>query len=253
MNPFAPSRTIPAELLDAYTMNGVIPVIHCYQNDSYSHEQPIVYTTEQIQHFVQLAQNKMVLYYGFTDLFLYNAIEVNIATIQDKNIAILGSTLPWYESILLSYGAHPTTIEYNKISCEDPRLEFLTIDKFDANPRQFDAIFSISSFEHTGLGRYGDPLNPNGDLESMRKVKTMLKKNGLFFLSVPIGPDCLVWNTNRIYGSIRFPALLEGWKIFASYGFSPDDFTDKSLKGAVNHQPIFVLKPVENETDNACK
>jgi len=27
----------------------------------------------------------------------------------------------------------------------------------------FDMVFSFSSIEHDGLGRYGDPLNPNGD------------------------------------------------------------------------------------------
>lgn len=32
----------------------------------------------------------------------------------------------------------------------------------------FDAIVSFSGLEHDGLGRYGDPLNPYGDLSAMR-------------------------------------------------------------------------------------
>jgi hypothetical protein len=39
----------------------------------------------------------------------------------------------------------------------------------------FDVVLSISSFEHDGLGRYGDPLNPDGDLAAMRSTRRLLK------------------------------------------------------------------------------
>ena len=43
------------------------------------------------------------------------------------------------------------------------------------------------SFDHDGLGRYGDPLNPAGDIDAMKMVSCVLKKDGLLFLTVPIG------------------------------------------------------------------
>ena len=45
----------------------------------------------------------------------------------------------------------------------------------------------VHSFDHDGLGRYGDPLNPAGDLVAMETVKRVLKDEGLLFLTVPIG------------------------------------------------------------------
>lgn len=54
------------------------------------------------------------------------------------------------------------------------------MDEFEVNPRLFDAVVSISSYEHDGLGRYGDPINPDGDLIAMEKTKKMLKEDGLF-------------------------------------------------------------------------
>jgi hypothetical protein len=39
----------------------------------------------------------------------------------------------------------------------------------------FDVVLSISSFEHDGLGRYGDPLNPDGDMAAMRSTRRLLK------------------------------------------------------------------------------
>ena len=42
----------------------------------------------------------------------------------------------------------------------------------------FDFAASFSSIEHSGLGRYGDPIDPIGDLREMLKIKCMLKKGG---------------------------------------------------------------------------
>ena len=68
---------------------------------------------------------------------------------------------------------------------------------------QFDVILSISSFEHDGLGRYGDPVDPDADLRSMSKTRQMLSPEGLLFLAVPIGRDCVMWNAHRVYGRAR--------------------------------------------------
>ena len=43
------------------------------------------------------------------------------------------------------------------------------------------------SFDHDGLGRYGDPINPDGDLVAMDTVRNVVKEGGVLFLTVPIG------------------------------------------------------------------
>ena len=89
-------------------------------------------------------------------------------------MAVMGSGTPWYESFCLAYSAKPTTIEYNRIISKDGRLNVMTVEAYDRQPLKFDAAISISSFEHDGLGRYGDPLNPNGDLDAMRKMRSVV-------------------------------------------------------------------------------
>eukprot|EP00957_Ditylum_brightwellii_P063704 4834874-Ditylum_brightwellii.AAC.1 len=58
---------------------------------------------------------------------------------------------------------------------------------------QFDFGMSFSSLEHDGLGRYGDVLNPIGDLMSMAKMLSVIKPGGLMFIAVPTadGADAL--------------------------------------------------------------
>ena len=233
-------KHIPHNLEKEYTMDHSIPVSYWYKDDSYSDNNPIVYTTEQINALINEAKQKKTRHYKKTDLYLYKGIEQYLSFIKNKEVAILGSVSPWYESIILSYGGKPTTIEYNKIKSLDKRLTTMTVKEYEENPKKFDVILSISSFEHDGLGRYGDPLNPNGDLQAMSNTKKMLKDNGLLFLAVPVGKDCLVWNAQRIYGKRRLPLLLNGWKILKSIGFSKIDFYKGDLLNG-NHQPIFIL------------
>jgi len=161
----------------------------------------------------------------------------------------MGSQRPIYESVCIVFlASNCTTIDFQPITVEDPRLETITIAQFDKNPRMFDAAISISSFEHDGLGRYGDPLRPNGDLEMMKKMKCILKPGGILYLSVPIAKDKIVWNMHRVYGKIRLPLLFEYWTLLDVYG--PKDIITKRYSGCDaagegDFQPIFVLKNEE--------
>lgn len=237
-----PPQDIPSSLFSQFTLDGAIPVQSWYLNNSYSSNTPLLYTKEAIQTGIEQALKKKTNYYGDTDTYLYSAFDKYRSSVQDKSVAVLGSVIPWYESIVIAYGGNPTTIEYNKIISLDPRLEAMTVEEYDAHPKQFDALISISSFEHDGLGRYGDPINPCGDLKAMQRAKEMLKEDGLLFLAVPVGQDCLTWNAHRIYGKIRLKLLFTGWTVVTSFGFNERDF--QRPLGNAGHQPVFVLKPI---------
>lgn len=240
-----PPRIVPEELLEAYTWKGEIPVWYGYYFDnSYSPLEPLIYTQEVVNQYILDALRKVTKYYGATDTYLYEAIDETIGSFRGKSVGVLGSVTPWYESIVIAYGGRPVTIDYNSIQSLHPRLTTLTVQEYDQNPTQFDYLFSISSFEHDGLGRYGDPLNPTGDKEAMEKAKKMLKPGGLLFLAVPVGKDAIIWNAHRVYGENRLPFLLEGWEVVATVGFQEADFQKHSYYGM--HQPLFVLRPVED-------
>ncbi|MDB6081434.1 MAG: hypothetical protein JWO53_706 [Chlamydiia bacterium] len=238
----APPQQIPPELYNDFTLQNSIPVRDWYRDDSYPPTKPIVFTPEEINTNLERVARKEQNYYGATDSDLYSAFEKYAVFLKGKTVAIIGSITPWYESIVLSYGGYPTTIEYNKIVSTDPRLEVLTVEEYEQNPKLFDVILSVSSLEHDGLGRYGDPINPNGDCVAMNRLKSMLKDNGLLFLSVPIGKDCIWWNVHRIYGRLRFPMLTKEWNIIDSFGFQDADLDCDRGMQASSYQPVFVLQ-----------
>lgn len=98
------------------------------------------------------------------------------------------------------------TLEYNKLTYSHQRIRTINGNGFESfyskseELGSFDIALSASSFDHDGLGRYGDPIDPFGDIKAMNKTKSLLKPGGYLFLSVPIGPDVIVFNLHRRYG-----------------------------------------------------
>jgi hypothetical protein len=48
----------------------------------------------------------------------------------------------------------------------------------------FDAIVTFSSVEHSGLGRYGDALNPWGDIIAIARAWCVTKQGGSLTIGV---------------------------------------------------------------------
>lgn len=75
----------------------------------------------------------------------------------------------------------------------------------------FDAIVTFSSVEHSGLGRYGDALNPWGDVLEIARSYCVCKPGGSLVVAVMNGSDELQYNAHRVYGKLRWPYLASNW------------------------------------------
>src|SRR4030042_2034302 len=212
----SPPKEIPQALLNRYTMDCKIEVVKSYFNDVGLSFLPRINTMRKIKSFIRKIENRKEDHYKGTDKCLYKALEKY--SIEGTNCVVMGSGSAFYETVCLYFGAKfVTTIEYNKIIFLHPKMKTITPAEYDKNPIQFDVGLTISSFEHDGLGRYGDPLNPEADLQAMHKMKKIIRKGGIVFLAVPIGRDILFWNGGREYGKIRLPLLLKDWEVLDTF------------------------------------
>jgi hypothetical protein len=69
-------------------------------------------------------------------------------------------------------------------------------------PYEDCAIGSLSCLhvlEHVGLGRYGDPLDPNGTKKAAEELSRVLAVDGKLYLSLPIGKPRLNFNAHRVH------------------------------------------------------
>jgi hypothetical protein len=62
-----------------------------------------------------------------------------------------------------------------------------------------DSASCLHALEHFGLGRYGDPIDPDGHLKGLAALTSLVKSGGMLYLSVPIGPQRIEFNAHRVF------------------------------------------------------
>lgn len=75
--------------------------------------------------------------------------------------------------------------------------------------------------EHIGLGRYGDPIDPDGDLRAIRELVRVLAPGGSLLIAVPVGRERICFNAHRIYDAKRFAGYFSGLDL-VDFALIPD-------------------------------
>jgi len=69
-------------------------------------------------------------------------------------------------------------------------------------PYEDSSVKSLSCLhvaEHIGLGRYGDPLDPQGTIKAAHQLARVLAPGGNLYFSLPVGKPKLCFNAHRIH------------------------------------------------------
>lgn len=69
-------------------------------------------------------------------------------------------------------------------------------------PFESDSVRSLSCMhvlEHIGLGRYGDPLNVDGDLKAIAELVRVVAPGGDLLVATPVGKPRVQFNAHRVY------------------------------------------------------
>ena len=75
------------------------------------------------------------------------------------------------------------------------------LSSFDASLKAgyCDSLSCLHAIEHFGLGRYGDPIDPNGYLRGIRNLCKLLQEGGNLYLATPIGRQRVEFNANWVF------------------------------------------------------
>lgn len=75
------------------------------------------------------------------------------------------------------------------------------------------SLSCMHTIEHIGLGRYGDPIDPDGDLKAINELKRVCAKGGNLLLVVPVGIQKVLFNAHRIYNPMQIIKYFEGFHL----------------------------------------
>jgi hypothetical protein len=97
---------------------------------------------------------------------------------------------------LRPYSVHTRlSMSADRVECDVADLVHL--EKIPSGSRPI--VTCLHVIEHVGLGRYGDTLDPEGDLKAASELQRITRSGGWLLVSVPCGRPALVGNSHRIY------------------------------------------------------
>ncbi len=155
-------------------------------------------------------------HYFHQDLLVVRRIFINKPV---KHVDV-GSKIDGFVAHVASYRTLEI-IDIRPLLGEIPNVKFIQADLMaELKPELIgycDSLSCLHALEHFGLGRYGDPINYDGDLVAYRNFTKILKQGGKFYFGTPIGPQRIEFNAHRVY-SVNY--LLDLFKDFKLDQFS---------------------------------
>jgi len=114
----------------------------------------------------------------------------------------IGSRVDGFILALLSF-TKVTLLDIRPLDITVDGLEFLQTDATNLDNVPDGSITSLSalcSLEHFGLGRYGDPIDPEACFKAFKAIQRVIGNGGRIYISVPIAKnDSLEFNAHRIF------------------------------------------------------
>jgi len=114
-------------------------------------------------------------------------------------------------------------VDIRPLTSDLPNVSFLQCDMMGDLPEHLsdstDSLSCLHALEHFGLGRYGDPLDPDGHLKGFANLVKILKLGGVLYFAVPFGAQGVHFNAHRVF-SLTY--LLD---MFKSHGLSVEWFS----------------------------
>lgn len=132
-------------------------------------------------------------------LDLYIARKINMSN-PEKHVDI-GSRVDGFVAHVASF-REIEVFDIRPVTSQIPGVNFQKADLM--NPSEIfseycDSLSCLHALEHFGLGRYGDPIDPNGYKKGLANMTKIIRPGGLFYLSVPIGKERVEFNAHRIF------------------------------------------------------
>lgn len=100
------------------------------------------------------------------------------------------------------------------------------------------SVSCMHVLEHIGLGRYGDPFDPDGDLKAVAELKRVVSPGGRLLLVVPLAATARIdFNAHRVYEYGQVLSMLAGFEL-VEFALIPDD---GGTGGLIRHADVTLL------------
>lgn len=115
--------------------------------------------------------------------------------------------------------AHVPTVfvDYRPLNAQLPNLLNVggSIVSLPFSTASIESLSCMHVLEHIGLGRYGDPLDPEGARKAATELMRVLARGGRLYLTTPVGRERVCFNAHRVFSPTGLCALFTGLSLRA--------------------------------------
>lgn len=114
----------------------------------------------------------------------------------------IGSRIDGFIAHLLAMDIDVTLIDIRQFPVEVSGLHTIVDNATELGQVTNESIESMSalcSIEHFGLGRYGDPIDPEACFKCFSEIQRKIKPGGSLYISLPIGNERVEFNAHRVF------------------------------------------------------
>lgn len=105
--------------------------------------------------------------------------------------------------------------DYRPLNVDLPNLTIIAanITKLPIESSSQKSVSSMHVIEHIGMGRYGDPIDPQGSYNAVRELARCVVINGNLYIAVPVGRERVCFNAHRIFNPITIIKWLPDFQL----------------------------------------
>lgn len=112
----------------------------------------------------------------------------------------VGSRIDGFIAHILPF-CRVTYVDIRPLDCDIEGLKFKqgSILNLPFPDHSLSSVSSLHVFEHIGLGRYGDPIDPDGYRRAAQEIARVLAPEGTLLIGTPVGRERLCFDAHRVF------------------------------------------------------
>ena len=116
---------------------------------------------------------------------------------------------------VLSAWVDTVFVDYRPLKAFLPGLRSVAGDvlRLPFADNSIESLSCLHVIEHIGLGRYGDPIDPQGSAKAALELQRILRPGGRLYLSLPIGRERICFNAHRVHAPGSVMGMFEKLKL----------------------------------------
>ena len=172
-----------------------------------------------------------------------------LSRFQPDSILDIGSYREFILGILSSKKVTTLDVRAREPTIGNEKVVTYDAKNLDFLDNSFDAVVSLCSIEHFGLGRYGDDFDLDADKKAMKEMIRVLKPGGCLIISTTItkAVPSIVFNLYRAYSTEMIKDFFKNMEKVEEKYWAFNDDKIKGQRSRAKGQIFQLLQNVEEE------